>query len=122
MLISLKRSFEGVPILCKENQRTPQSKLPDDQALTNSFRHETFHIRELSIRTENSAKAFSFLNTRSDFLTVAAVAALLATPSAALGDSVSSASVAALPTHGDDVLEDHGGSILCPRAGHSAPS
>jgi hypothetical protein len=71
--------------------------------------------------TENSAKAFSFLNTRSDFLTVAAVAALLATPSAALGDSVSSASVAALPTRGDDVLEDHGGSILCPRAGHSAP-
>ena len=71
--------------------------------------------------TENSAKAFSFLNTRSDFLTVAAVAALLATPSAALGDSVSSASVAALPIRGDDVLEDHGGSILRPRAGHSAP-
>src|SRR4029077_20326467 len=71
--------------------------------------------------TENSAKAFSFLNTRSDFLTVTAVAVLLATPSAALGDSVSSASVAALPTRGDDVLEDHGGSILCPRAGHSAP-
>jgi len=46
--------------------------------------------------------------TRSDFLTVAVVPALLATPSAALGDSVSSASVAALPTHGDDVLEDHG--------------
>jgi hypothetical protein len=62
------------------------------------------------------AKAFSFLNTRSDFLTVEAVAALLATPSAALGDSVSSASVAALPTRGDDVLEDDGGSILCPRA------
>jgi len=59
--------------------------------------------------TENSAKAFSFLNTRSDFLTVAVVPALPATPSAALGDSVSSASVAALPTHhGDDVLEDHG--------------
>ena len=74
-----------------------------------------------SSETENSAKAFSFLNTRSDFLTVAAVAALLATPSAALGDSVSSVSVAALPTRGDDVLEDHGGSILCPRAGHSAP-
>jgi hypothetical protein len=53
MLISLKRSFEGVPILCKENQCTPQPKLPDDQALTNSFRHETFHIRELSIRAEN---------------------------------------------------------------------
>jgi len=51
MLISLKRSFEGVRILCKENQRTPQSKLPDDQGLTNQFRHETFHIRELSIRT-----------------------------------------------------------------------
>src|SRR2546421_673328 len=45
----LKRSFEGVPILCKENQRTPQPKLPDVQGLTNSFRHETFHIRELSI-------------------------------------------------------------------------
>jgi hypothetical protein len=27
----------------------------------------------------------------------------------------SSASVAARPTRGDDVLEDHGGSILCPR-------
>src|SRR5260370_7231282 len=71
--------------------------------------------------TENSAKAFSFLNTRSDFLTVAAVAALLATPSAALGDSVSSASVAPLPTRGDDVLADHGGSVLFPRAGHSPP-
>src|SRR5271166_3934029 len=34
----------------------------------------------------------------------------------------SSASVAARPTRGDDVLEDHGGSILCPRAGHSAPT
>jgi hypothetical protein len=83
--------------------------------------HQTW-IRALSSSgTENSAKAFSFLNTRSDFLIVAAVAALLATPSAALGDSVSSVSVAALPTRGDDVLEDHGGSILCPRAGHSAP-
>ena len=41
---------------------------------------------------------------------------------AALGDLASSASVAARPTRGDDVLEDHGGSILCPRAGHSAPS
>ena len=71
--------------------------------------------------TENSAKAFSFLSTRSDFLTVAVVPAVPATPSAAIGDSVSSASVAALPTRGDDVLEDHGGSILCPRAGHSAP-
>ena len=72
--------------------------------------------------TKNSAKAFSFLNTRSDFLTVAVVPALLATPSAAFGDLASSASVAARPTRGDDVLEDHGGSILCPRAGHSAPS
>jgi hypothetical protein len=59
MLISLKRSFEGVPILCKENQRTPQPKLPDDQGLTNSFRHETFHIRELSIRAENRFKQIS---------------------------------------------------------------
>ena len=72
--------------------------------------------------TENSAKAFSFLNGRSDFLTLAVVPALLATPSAALGDLASSASVAARPTHGDDVLEDHGGSILCPRVGHSATS
>ena len=59
--------------------------------------------------TENNAKAFSFLNTWSDFLTVAVIPSLLATPSAALGDSVSSAFVAALPTRGDDVLEDHGG-------------
>src|SRR4029077_15690554 len=72
--------------------------------------------------TKNSAKGVSFLNTRSDFLTVAVVPALLATPFAALGDLASSASVAARPTHGDDVLEDHGCSILCPRAGHSAPS
>jgi hypothetical protein len=72
--------------------------------------------------TKSSAKAFSFLNTRSDFLTVAVVPELLATPSAALGDLASSASVAARPTRGDDVLEDHAGSILCPRAGHSAPS
>src|SRR6202011_2285097 len=71
--------------------------------------------------TKSSAKVFSFLNTRSDFLTVAVVPALLATPSAALGDLASPASVAALPTRGDDVLEDHGGSIFCPRAGHSAP-
>jgi hypothetical protein len=71
----------------------------------------------VSSGTENRAKVFSFLNTRSDFLTVAVVPAL----PAALGDSVSSASVAALRTRGDDVLEDHGGSILCPRAGHSAP-
>jgi hypothetical protein len=71
--------------------------------------------------TENRAKVFSFLNTWSDFLTVAVIPALLATPPAALGDSVSSASVAARPTRGDDVLEDHGGSILCPRGGHSAP-
>src|SRR6266446_317125 len=105
MLISLKRSFEGVPILCKENQRTPQPKPPEDQVLTNSFRHETFHIRELSIRTKNSAKAFSFLNTRSDFFTVALVPAMLATPSAALVDLPSSASVAARPTRGDDVLD-----------------
>jgi hypothetical protein len=33
-----------------------------------------------------SAKLFSFLNTPSDFLTVAVFPALLATPSAALGD------------------------------------
>jgi hypothetical protein len=72
--------------------------------------------------TENGGKLFSFLNTRSDFLTVAVVPALLATPSAALGDLPSSASVAARPTRADDVLEDHDGSILCPRAGHSAPS
>jgi len=71
--------------------------------------------------TENSAKAFSFLNTRSDFLTVAVVPALLATPFAALGDLASSASVAARPTRGDDVLVDHGGSILGPGAVHSAP-
>jgi len=72
--------------------------------------------------TENRAKVFSFLNTWSDFLTVAVIPALLATPSAALGDSASSAPVVtARPTHGDDVLEDHGGSIPCPRAGHSAP-
>jgi hypothetical protein len=70
--------------------------------------------------TENSAKAFSFLNT-SDFLTVAVIPALLATPSAALGDSASLAPVTARPTHGDDVLEDHRGSILCAGAGHSAP-
>jgi hypothetical protein len=55
-----------------------------------------------------------FLNTRSDFLIVAVVPALLTTPSAALGDLASSALVAARPTRGDDVLEDHGGSILCP--------
>ena len=56
MLISLKRSFEGIPILCKENQHTPQPNLPDDQGLTNSFRQETFHIRELSIRTMDAVK------------------------------------------------------------------
>ena len=72
--------------------------------------------------TENSAKAFSFLNTRSDFLIVAVVPALLTTPSAALGDLASWALVAARPTRGDDVLEDHDGSILCPGAGHSVPS
>ena len=82
-----------------------------------------YQLRGLgSSGTKSSAKVFSFLNTRSDFLTVAVVPALLATPSAALGDLASSASVAARPTRGDDVLEDHGGSILCPRAGHSAPS
>ena len=51
--------------------------------------------------TEMRAKVFSFLNTRSDFLTVAVVPALPATPSAALGGSASSAPVAARPTHGD---------------------
>src|ERR1700686_4464875 len=66
-------------------------------------------------------KLFSFLNTRSDFLTVAVVPALLATPSAALGDSVSSASVAARPIYGDDVLEDPGCLTPCPHAGHSVP-
>jgi hypothetical protein len=55
MLISLKRSFEGVPMLCKENQRTFQPKPPDDQGLTKPFWHETFHIRELSIRTQVSS-------------------------------------------------------------------
>src|SRR5271166_3604855 len=80
-------------------------------------------IRDLgSNGTKSSAKVFSFLNTRSDFLTLAVVPALLATPSAALGDLASLTSVAVRPTRGDDVLEDHGGSILCPRAGHSAPS
>jgi hypothetical protein len=64
---------------------------------------------------------FSFLNTWSDFLTVAVIPALLATPSAALGDSVSSASVAARPIYGDDVLEDHGYLTPCPHAGHSVP-
>ena len=54
-------------------------------------------------------------------LIVAVVPALLTTPSAALGDLASWASVAARPTRGDDVLEDHGGSMLCSRAGHSAP-
>ena len=53
---------------------------------------------------------------------MAVVPALLATPSAALGDLASSAWVAARPTRGDDVLEDHGGSILCPGAGHLALS
>jgi hypothetical protein len=73
--------------------------------------------------TENRTKVFSFMNTRSDFLIVAVVPARLATPSAALGDLASSASVAARPTRGDDVLEDHDGSILCrPGAGHSVPS
>jgi hypothetical protein len=71
--------------------------------------------------TENSAKAFSFLNARSDSLTVAVLPALLATPSAALGDSVSSDPVTGRPIRGDAVLEDHGGSILCPRAGQTAP-
>jgi hypothetical protein len=42
--------------------------------------------------------------------------ALLATPCAALGDSTSSALVAAQPIHGDDALEHHGDLILCPRA------
>jgi hypothetical protein len=52
----LKRSFEGVPILWKENQRTPQPKLSDDQGFTNPFRNETFHIRGLSIRTAKTVK------------------------------------------------------------------
>jgi hypothetical protein len=56
MPISLKRSFEEVPILCKENQRTPQPKVLGNQGLTNPFEHETFHIRELSIRAENRLK------------------------------------------------------------------
>jgi len=56
------------------------------------------------------------------FSYVAVVPALLATPSVALGDLASSAWVATRPTRSDDVLEDHGGSMLCPRAGHSAPS
>ena len=64
---------------------------------------------------------FSFLNTQYDFLTVAVVPALLATPSAALVDLASSASVAARPIYGDDVLEDHGCLTPCPHAGHSVP-
>jgi hypothetical protein len=63
----------------------------------------------VSSGTENGARAFSFLITRSDFLTVAVVPALLATPSTALGDLASSAPVTARPSHGDDVLGDHGG-------------
>jgi hypothetical protein len=59
MLISLKRSFEGVPMLCKENQRTFQPKPPDDQGLTKPFWHETFHIRELSIRAKCGAPHFA---------------------------------------------------------------
>jgi hypothetical protein len=43
-------------MLCKENQRTFQPKPPDDQGLTKPFWHETFHIRELSIRAENRSK------------------------------------------------------------------
>jgi hypothetical protein len=58
----------------------------------------------VSSGTENGARAFSFLITRSDFLTVAVVPALLATPSTALGDLASSAPVTARPSHGDDVL------------------
>ena len=83
---------------------------------------ELRHLRYLGSWEQSSAEAFSFLNTRSDFLIVAVVPALLTTPSAALGDLASSVSVAARPTRGDDVLEDHGGSILCPGAGHSVPS
>jgi hypothetical protein len=44
-------------------------------------------------------------NSRSDFLIVAVVPALLATPSAALGDLASSASVAARPTRGDRIVQ-----------------
>jgi hypothetical protein len=59
-----------------------------------------------SSETENRARAFSFLNTRSDFLTVAVVPGLLATASATLGDLAFSDLVTARPTHGDDVLEN----------------
>ena len=53
------------------------------------------------------------------FLTPAVVPAPLATPSAPLGDSVSSAPVTARPTHGGDALEDHGGLPLSPPADRS---
>jgi hypothetical protein len=46
-------------MLCKENQRTFQPKPPDDQGLTKPSWHETFHIRELSIRAENRFKQIS---------------------------------------------------------------
>src|SRR5260221_11496227 len=73
--------------------------------------------------TENSAKAFSFLTTRSDFLTVAAVAALLATPSAALGDSVSSSPFAGWSEYdrssGARVLGSNGAKCGAP---HFAPN
>jgi hypothetical protein len=46
-------------MLCKENQRTFQPKPPDDQGLTKPFWHETFHIRELSIRTIDAVKGSS---------------------------------------------------------------
>jgi hypothetical protein len=59
MLISLKRSFEGVPILCKEIRALPQPKPPDNQGLTNPFEHETFHNVALSIRAENRFKESS---------------------------------------------------------------
>jgi hypothetical protein len=70
--------------------------------------------------TENSRKAFSFSGHMVYFLTPAVVPAPLATPSAPLGDSSSSAPVTARPTHGGDALEDHGGSPLSPPADHSA--
>jgi hypothetical protein len=110
--VSLNILFGQLPLL---------GSFPDIQSGSRFERRSRSRVPSSS-GTENSAKAFSFLNGRSDFLTLAVVPALLATPSAALDDLASSASVAARPTHGDDVLEDHGGSILCPRVGHSATS
>jgi len=71
--------------------------------------------------TTCSLACFIFRFVHGPLLTVAVVPALLATPSAALGDSVSSALVAARPIYGDDVLEDHSCLTPCPHADHSVP-